>query len=223
MTSGDRSQLIESGLLADSIKRVLMDRIVRGEYQPGERIVESRVAKELGTSQSPVREALRDLAAIGIISMHSRRGSRVRMPTNKELADISLVRSEIDAMAATLAIPQVTEELLDELRATYKQMQEHLESGDLVAMTEADANFHRIIAAASGNHAILHVFDQLEPFARTFITLTMENVDLRRIVAQHEGILEALAEGNALSAANRARAHQLAVSDLFSDLCTSEP
>ena len=217
MESTHSQPLIGGELLSDSIKRLLMDRIMRGYYKPGERIVELQVAKELGTSQSPVREALRDLAAIGIITMHSRRGSRVRLPTSKELADISLVRSEIDALAATLATPNMDADLLEQLRSAYAQMKAHLDDEDYVAMTQADATFHRLIATASANHAILAVFDQLEPFARTFITLTLPNVDLHTIIAEHEVILEALERGDPLAASTRARNHQLAVSALFRD------
>lgn len=215
MTSHEAQPLVGGTLLSDSIKSVLMDRIMHGYYKPGERIVELRVAKELGTSQSPVREALRDLAAIGIIEMESRRGSRVRMPTGKELADISLVRSEVDALAATLATPRMNRHLLADLRGIYGEMKAHLDDENYVAMTQADAAFHRLIAKASDNIAIERVFDQLEPFARTFITLTIPNVDVRSIIVQHEVILDALESGDGAAAATRARDHQLAVGALL--------
>ena len=133
-------------LLSTSVKKLLLDRIMSGHYEPGERIIELQLSKELGTSQSPVREALRDLAAIGIVTIHSRRGARVRLPTSKELADISLVRSEIDALAATLAAPLLDEEVLGGLREAYAEMERHQADGNHVALTQADAEFHRIIA-----------------------------------------------------------------------------
>ncbi|WP_139980244.1 GntR family transcriptional regulator [Nocardioides litoris] len=204
-------------LLSTSVKKVLLDRIIRGHYQPGERIVELQVSKELGTSQSPVREALRDLAAIGIVTIHSRRGARVRLPTSKELADISLVRSEIDALAATLAMPLLNEDVLGELREAYLDLERHQADGDYVEMTQADARFHRLIATTSGNKAIQHVFDQLEPFARTFITLTLPKVNHSSIVTEHKLILEALEVGDVSAAARHARDHQLNVSALFRD------
>ena len=126
MTNGsDSSMAIGTELLSTSVKRLLLDRIMLGHYKPGERIIELQVAKELGTSQSPVREALRDLAAIGIVTIHSRRGARVRLPTSKELADISVVRSEIDALAATLAAPLMDDAILAELREAYAEMRRH--------------------------------------------------------------------------------------------------
>lgn len=218
MTKG---QAVEPGiggeLLSTSVKKLLLDRIIRGYYKPGERIIELQVSKELGTSQSPVREALRDLAAIGIVTIHSRRGARVRMPTSKELADISLVRSEIDALAATLAASLLDDDVLSQLREAYAEMERHLADGDHVAMTQADARFHRLIVTTSGNEAIQHVFDQLEPFARTFITLTLPKADITSIIGEHKQILQALEKGDASLAATHARDHQLNVSALFRD------
>jgi DNA-binding GntR family transcriptional regulator len=204
-------------LLSESVKRLLLDRIMRGEYKPGQRIVEMRLAKELGTSQSPVREALRDLAAIGVVTIHSRRGARVRMPTSKELADVSLLRSEVDALAARLAVSHLGDETIDELQDAYDEMLACLERQDYLGTTRADARFHRTIAQTSANHAIARVFDQLEPFARTFITLTLPNVDVRAIVLEHKEILTALKQRDPEAAAARARAHQISVSHLLRD------
>lgn len=207
--------MIESEPLSTSIKRILVDRIVKGDLVPGERIVESRLAKELSISQSPVREALRDLAAIGLVEIESRRGARVRQPSAKELRDVSEVRSEIDAMAARLAAKRLDDDTIDELRAAHRTMTHCLEDRDYVGMTAADAEFHRVIARASGNQAVERVFGQLEPFARTFITLTSPNVELGGILRQHGEILDALIARDADLASDRARAHQLSVREAF--------
>jgi len=210
-------QLIGSEPLSHTVKAVLLDRIMSGTYEPGERIVESRLAKELQISQSPVREALRDLTAIGLVEIESRRGARVRRPTAKELSDVSQVRAEIDALAALLAADRLTDDDLDRLRATHKTLEECHKNEDYVGMTGADAEFHRIIVAASGNGAAERVFDQLEPFARTFITLTSPTVEVGGIICQHQGILDALVDGDGELAAQRAREHQLSVRRAFFD------
>jgi DNA-binding GntR family transcriptional regulator len=202
-------------LLSMTVKRLLLDRIVHGHYQPGERIVEMKLAKELGTSQSPVREALRDLAAIGVVTIHPRRGARVRLPSGKELADVSVVRAEIDALAARLAAEQLPDDVLDEMDALVDEMLLRHDERDFPAVTEADVTFHRLIAHAAANHALLRVFDQLAPFARTFITLTLPNVDVRSILLEHRVILDALRGRQADRAADAARSHQLDVSSLL--------
>lgn len=206
---------IGSEPLSMPVKRIVLDRIIKGDLVPGERIVESRLAKELSISQSPVREALRDLAAIGLVEIESRRGARVRRPTAKELRDVTEVRSEIDALAARLAAESLNDDTLAELKAAHVNMTACHHDGDYVGMTEADAEFHRIIVRASGNSAIERVFGQLEPFARTFITLTSPDVELDGILRQHHGILAALEARDSDLAAERARAHQLSVRKAF--------
>jgi DNA-binding GntR family transcriptional regulator len=202
-------------LLSATVKRLVLDRIVQGHYRPGERIVEFKLAKELGVSQSPVREALRELAAVGIVTIHPRRGARVRLPSAKELADVSVVRAEIDALAAGLAAGLVPETTLDALDGLIEEMLAQLAAGDFSGVTEADVRFHHLIAQASGNHALERAFEQLAPFARTFITLTLPDVDVRGIVLEHRPILAALRARDADAAAEAARAHQLSVSELL--------
>ncbi|WP_246078393.1 GntR family transcriptional regulator [Modestobacter excelsi] len=202
-------------LLSATVKRLVLDRIVGGHYRPGERIVEFKLAKELGLSQSPVREGLRELAAVGIVTIHPRRGARVRLPSAKELADVSLVRAEVDALAARLAAERIPDSTLDALEGLVADMSARLDDGDFSGVTDADVRFHHLIAEASENHALQRAFDQLAPFARTFITLTLPGVDVRGIVAEHVPILAALRARDPERAAAAARAHQLSVSDLL--------
>jgi DNA-binding GntR family transcriptional regulator len=202
-------------LLSTTVKRVLLDRILGGEYEPGARIVELQLAKEFGTSQSPIREALRDLAALGIVTMQPRRGARVRVPTGKELSDVSVVRSELDALAARLAVDVMSPKTLDELSGYLAEMTACAERHDYKSLASADARFHATIAAASGNSAVARVFEQLEPFARTFITFSLPNVDVSGILREHAEIMAALVARDPDRAAVAAREHQLSVSRLL--------
>lgn len=215
MSDSQLSSDIGGELLSATVKRIVLDRIVQGHYRPGERIVEFKLAKELGLSQSPVREGLRELAAVGIVTIHPRRGARVRLPSAKELADVSLVRAEIDALAARLAAARVPDATLETLGELVDLMLDRLDAGDFSGVTEADVRFHHLIAEASENHALVRAFDQLAPFARTFITLTLPDVDVRGIVLEHRPILDALRARDADRAAEAARAHQLSVSELL--------
>ena len=215
MTRSQQSSDFGGELLSATVRRLVLDRIIRGHYPPGERIVEFKLAKELGLSQSPVREGLRELAAVGIVTIHPRRGARVRLPSAKELVDVSLVRAEIDALAARLAAACISDATLEALDGLIEEMLTRLQAGDFSGVTEADVRFHHLIAEASENHALERAFDQLAPFARTFITLTLPDVDVRGIVLEHRPILAALRARDADAAAEAARAHQLSVSELL--------
>lgn len=215
MTETSPSPDFGGELLSATVKRLVLDRIVTGHYRPGARIVEFQLAKELGLSQSPVREALRELAAVGIVTIHPRRGARVRMPTAKELADVSVVRAEVDALAARLGAGRMPEDTLSALEALIEEMLACLAAEDFAGVTDADVRFHELIADASENHAVERAFEQLAPFSRTFITLTLPGVDVRDIVLQHRPILEALRAHDAERAAEAARHHQQAVAELL--------
>jgi DNA-binding GntR family transcriptional regulator len=210
-------------LLSATVKRLVLDRIVSGHYPPGARIVEFQLAKELGLSQSPVREALRELAAVGIVTILPRRGARVRLPSVKELADVSVVRAEVDGLAARLAASRMPDDTLDTMEALVAEMLGSLARRDFSGVTDADVRFHELIAEASENHALERAFGQLAPFARTFITLTLPGVDVNDIVLQHRPILEALRAHDPDRAAAAARAHQLAVAELLSTHLPADP
>jgi DNA-binding GntR family transcriptional regulator len=98
---------ISRSVLSDQVKDRLLQAILDGRYPPGARIVETRVARELGTSQAPVREALRDLEALGVVETAAFRGARVRRPSAAELLEAFAIRAELESLAARLAIPRL--------------------------------------------------------------------------------------------------------------------
>ena len=96
-----------NGLSRDSlpsqIKDRLLQRITDGTLQPGERLVELKIAAEMETSQAPVREAIRQLEAMGVVETQRNKGARVRMVSRDELKEIYDVRGQLEAYAAELA------------------------------------------------------------------------------------------------------------------------
>lgn len=86
-------------VLREQVKDVLLQRIVSGELEPGERLVETRIAQELGTSQAPVREALRDLELLRLVESEPFRGSRVRVFDEEEMIEVYPVRASLEELA----------------------------------------------------------------------------------------------------------------------------
>jgi DNA-binding GntR family transcriptional regulator len=200
---------VARGVLSRSVKDRLLAAILDGRYPPGARIVETRVARELGTSQAPVREALRDLEALGVVEILAFRGARVRRPTARELLEAFDVRTELEALAVRLALPALTDADLAELEAFLDGMRRASAEGDTVGEAAADAAFHGLIVARSGNGTLARVWDRLEPFSRTYISLAIPGADQDRIVALHAGILDALRGGDP-GAADAALRHHFA-------------
>ena len=128
-----RDAAISRSVLSDQVKDRLLQAILDGRYPPGARIVETRVARERGTSQAPVREALRDLEALGVVETAAFRGARVRRPSADELLEAFVVRAELESLAARLAIPSITDADLEELAALRSRL---ADAGSLVGESD---------------------------------------------------------------------------------------
>jgi DNA-binding GntR family transcriptional regulator len=187
-----RDATISRSVLSDQVKDRLLQAILDGRYPPGARIVETRVARELGTSQAPVREALRDLEALGVVETTAFRGARVRRPSADELLEGFVIRAELESLGARLAIPRLTDEDLRDLAGYVAEMRRAAEDGDSYAEATADAAFHGRIVELAGNATLERVWRTLEPFSRTYITMVVPGVDRRRIADLHAPVLEAL-------------------------------
>jgi DNA-binding GntR family transcriptional regulator len=186
------SGTLARSVLADQVKERLLEEILAGRYAPDARIVETQVARELGTSQAPVREALRGLEALGVVEITPFRGARVRRPTRHELLEAYVVRSALETLAATLAVPRLRDRDLDDLTAFADEMQAAAAAGDSHAVAEADARFHGRIVEIADNGTLGKVWRSLEPFSRTYITLVVPGADPQWSAALHTPILQAL-------------------------------
>ena len=186
------SGALARSVLADQVKDRLLEEILAGRYAPDARIVETQVARELGTSQAPVREALRGLAALGVVEITPFRGARVRRPTRRELLEAYAVRSALETLAARLAVPQMSDADLAELGGLMDRMQTGAAAGDGHAVAEADARFHGRIVELAANGTLEKVWRSLEPFSRTYLTLVVPGADPQWSADLHAPILAAL-------------------------------
>lgn len=183
-------------VLADEVKDRLLRDILSGRYAPHARIIETTVARELGTSQAPVREALRALEATGVVEILPFRGARVRRPSTRELQDAMSVRAELESLAARLAVARMTPDDVADLVAHGEELRRVAEQGDPHQLAMADAAFHGHLVGLSGNSTLIRVWQALEPFLRTYITAAMPGVDVAWTASLHWPILDALRSGD---------------------------
>lgn len=183
-------------VLREQVKELILERILNGLYEPGQRLVETRIAQELGTSQAPVREALRDLELLRFVESEPFRGARVRAVSEEELAEIYPVRAALEEVAAREAAVRLDGKL-DALEAEVEAMHRATDAGDLHAQVKHDANFHRLIVEASGNSILVDVWNSLHIEIRTVITALKTGVAGHEIAELHRPVLEALRERDA--------------------------
>lgn len=192
--------------LAEQVRAALLARILDGTIRPGERIVELRVAEEFGTSQAPVREALRALEVLGVVAVSRHRGARARVLNSRELAEISDVRAELEGYAASLASARLKGNT-GELERHVGAMRRAAKARDIRRFAEANAAFHRLIVAAAGNAMLLDIWSLLDVKAHTVMNVLRSRRDLAAVAESHVPIVEALQAGNARAARRATRAH----------------
>jgi DNA-binding GntR family transcriptional regulator len=205
-------------VLSDQVKDRLLEAILDGRYPPGARIVETRVAREFGTSQAPVREALRDLEALGLVETAAFRGARVRHPSADELLEAFVVRTVLESLAARLAVERMTDADVERLAGSLGEMRRAARAGDAHAEAMADALFHGRIVEVSGNAMLKRVWQQLEPFSRTYMTLVAPGADRHLIADMHQPILDALRGRDAGRAADALDHHYTAAGAMLASL-----
>lgn len=198
---------ITRSVLSEQVKGRLLQAILAGRYPPGARIVETRVAREFGTSQAPVREALRDLEALGVVETSPFRGARVRQPSTEELLEAFEVRAILESHGGILAMTRVDAADLEKLSDLVDEMRDAAIAGDPYREAAADTEFHRHIMVRSGNSTLERVWRTLEPFLRTYITIVSPGVDRRAVADRHVPIIDALRHADPAEVESTFREH----------------
>jgi DNA-binding GntR family transcriptional regulator len=206
----------------EKLAEQLANAIVAGEYAPGFHLDEHQLAQRFGVSRTPVREALRQLAATGLIEMRPRRGALVAAVTGEELETMFVAMAELEASCARLAALRMTPLERRRLQALHESMAGLVRAGDPEAYADANQSFHLGIYAGAHN-AVVNDFTaslrrRLSPFRRAqFRTLGR----LPRSHAEHEAVVRAILTGNA-AAAHAAMLHHVSlVEDAFDEFTSS--
>ena len=203
----NQSTPVTREVLSEGVKDRILTWILEGELEPGSRIVETRVARELGVSQAPVREALRDLAILGFVEMKPHKGARVRNPTREELTQAIEVRAELEALGGRLAAARRTEQCLSDLEELAAAMNEAADRGDAHDQALNNTRFHARIIAAAHNPTLERQWSMLEPFSRTYVTASAPGIDLHWLSKRHKPLLAAIRDKDPELAADLSRKH----------------
>ena len=181
---------------------VIRDRILNGEIPGGTKIVEEKLATELGFSRTPIRDSLRQLAHEGLIV-----NKKVVQPSEKDLIDLFEVRSLLEGASAKSAATYLAEEDLQSLSECIRMGRE----GSFEEIMEANERFHEIIVQASGNALMIDTIDRMKSIIYLFRKTVVLN-KRPRLIDEHEEIYEAI------KARDTERAQQLMEAHLQTDL-----
>jgi DNA-binding GntR family transcriptional regulator len=185
---------IKRGILRNRLSSHLFDAILHGELQPGERIVEGRLARELGVAQGTLREALQELEHQGLVTKYDHRGSFVSQLTTEDVEDIYQVRLKLEPLAAKRAYERLDEDQFAHLASLVEQMRVLGKRRDFVELLKTDLAFHRAVWRLSGNKWIEQALDAVCPplFGCYLIKASSgDPYNTAQDLAEHETLLNA--------------------------------
>jgi DNA-binding GntR family transcriptional regulator len=193
---------VEGQTVVDYAIESIKHGILEGEYAPGQRLIEAELTQRLGVSRGPLREALRRLAADGMIDIEPYRGATVTRLSRAEFADLFHVREVLEGLAARLAAERIGR---GDNRARAERLREELQqpvgAADANAYMEDNDRFHQFVIDLSGNAVLARQVSQLQlpPMRAAFFRLVNAELNAQS-VAQHLSILDAVLDGDAARA-----------------------
>lgn len=193
--------------VADQVRDYLVVEISEGRLAPGSPIRELEIAELLGTSQTPVREALRELAALGLIDVRRHVGARVRDMAEQDLVDSVPVRAALESLAGRIAV-SAPQPARDAIQLAYDDLLEAGEGGDPLVYAKASTEFHRSVVRAAGNDALERAWNSLGIEVMTIMATANHDGPLIEAARAHAEIVEAIGSGDADHAERVLHDHQ---------------
>ncbi len=206
-SKSEEPEILPRVVLSEQIKEFVVQAILRGELKPGDRIVESALARQLGVSQAPVREAIRDLVLLGFLEAEPYKGTSVRSFSPEELYEVYSVRAALESLSARLAASRLTEADVQTLRRILDEMIEAAQNQNAERMIRLDNNFHETILQISGNKLLYQLWQTLQFGYWTIVTTRISSYDLEYLARRHEELLDALMTGEPEKAALAMQKH----------------
>jgi len=212
--------------LKEHVYQIILEKLERGDVPPGGRLSDEALAKEIGVSRSPVREAINQLASKGLIEYRPRRGSFMKLPDRKEMEQLYETRVALEGFAAAKAAERVDEASLAQLEGlnrdlldAVKQCRCHPDKMADQELTDrflaVDLDFHLRILAVAGNPKILEMVHDCKILIRVFGHVPIEH-DLRLMAntyRQHSRVLRSIRRRDAEGARNSMLRHIVAACD----------
>ena len=192
---------LEHLTLNERVYQRIRDSVLNGTAPPHARLDEQSLAKEMGVSRTPIREAIGKLTKEGLVEYRPYQGNFVRSFTPQQVNNLYRVRVALEALAVRLAVPHLTDAQVEEFRVILDVGQDALDQGDLIGYGTADHRFHGMIAAYSGNDTLVESLDRLG--LQIQVVRTAANHDpvlVRETAHQREEIVAAFRARDAVAA-----------------------
>lgn len=195
--------------IAEHIAQQLADRILSGDLAPGQRIEEKTVTEQFGVSRTPVRDALRHLAATGLVAIRPHRGVTVVDLEVDQLSDMFEAQAEIEALCARLSARRMSAIERRKLQMIADDSERALPDTDHALYSSANEEFHKLIYTGAHNDTLeqiaVNLWNRVAPFRRS-IFFKLGN-RMEHSFSEHNAIIEAILAGDETRAQEAMHAH----------------
>jgi DNA-binding GntR family transcriptional regulator len=199
---------VERESIATQVYETLKQSIVQGTLPSGTHLIETTIAKQMGTSRGPVREALRQLEADGVVEVRANVGTFVRALSMEEIQELYTVRSVLEGYAASLAAERATPADIERLQESVEAAIRAAQQGDLRKTATVDFDLHRTIWEIARHRILFDLLSLLEVRIRMFISLQAPLFKkLMDSIQDHRLIVKAIGDGDAETAGELVRTH----------------
>ena len=195
--------------LRDEVFNTLRERILKGVYKPGERLMEIHLADQLGVSRTPIREAIRMLELEGLVKMVPRKGAQVAKISKEDLQDVLEVRKALDTLSVKLACERITEDEIKLLNNAEREFEKALASKDVREIAEADVAFHDVIHSATKNGRLKSMISNLAEriYRYRFEYIKQQSDGGKALMLEHREIMRCIESRDVESAVKATEIH----------------
>ena len=194
--------------LRDAVFVSLRKAILTGKLKPGERLTEVKLGKMLGTSRTPIREAIRMLELEGLVAIVPGSGAKVSGMTLEDLQEVMEVRSALEQLSAGLASERITQEEKTGLRDALNAFIKSTRIGDSMEIAEVDGKFHDAIVKAAKNEKLRTILNGLaDNIYRYRYECLRDDERYEHLISEHKEIYKAILAGDRECAEKAARNH----------------
>lgn len=200
---------VASLTVSDRVATVLREAILSGRIKPGERLVERRLAEEMGVSLASLRSALQQIEREGFVTKKANTATHVTKLSQQKLREMLDVRMLLEPSAMVLASQNLTPEADRQLQSCVAEIDHTVSVNDFYGLARADLYFHQSVWSICGNETMVKMLNQLciPVFAFLMILMSVQQEQLRERVRSHQDLLDLIREKNADKIQGAIRAH----------------
>jgi len=196
-------------LLNQKVYRILKVRIIKEDLEPGEKLLENKIAEQLGVSRTPVREALKQLAVEGFVKTNPNLGVVVVEFSLEDIREVLQIRKVLEGLATSIAAKKINKAEIKKLEKIIEQMSISINNNDLLAYSDLNGEFHNLILKVCGNKRLIKICVNLSSSEHRFKIRSLRGNPgrLKHSLKEHQEIVKALKKGDSIQAESLSQLH----------------